>query len=129
MFGAELRSCGVSDERKFQPKREISVHGYVLLAKRERRGFDSPSPHQLFSVRVQCTKKGLHNVPQRELMHLIRWRRFQALKAVFDPLRGPLATCRGTPPHNSCNNVCRIIHTLGNANSVCSCVVFLARPR
>ena len=33
VFGAKMRSCGVSGPRKLQPKREINVYKHVLLTK------------------------------------------------------------------------------------------------
>jgi hypothetical protein len=62
-----VRNCVPAESlaRKFQPKREINGDEFVLLAKRERRRFDSSSPHQFFGVHMQCANTSSQRTVKR----------------------------------------------------------------
>lgn len=53
-----------SGEKKFQPKREISMFLDVIPSKSERRGFDSSSPHQIFMI-TRCKTLTLRSSQDR----------------------------------------------------------------
>ena len=64
---------------------------------------------------------------------VFRWRQLRCdlghSRADSRPVVDPFGRCGRTHPRAPCKSVRRTIHRLESANSVCSCAVFLAKPR
>lgn len=84
---------------------------------------------KISKLRKVCTTPAAMGTDAR----CFRWRQTQRdsghFRADLRLVGGLLGRCGRTHPRASCKSVRRTIHKLLNANSVCNCAVFFARPR
>ena len=93
---------------------------------------DASSPFPLSDLSLQgkvCTTLVATSADAR----VFRWRQLRCdlghSRADSRPVVDPFGRCGRTHPRAPCKSVRRTIHRLESANSVCSCAVFLAKPR
>lgn len=134
-LGAAAEALGLSNPAATRYLASLEERLQVRLVERNTRRLYLTSEGQDFLERARhvlrkvCTTLVATSADAR----VFRWRQLRRdsghSRADSRPVVDPFGRCGRTHPRAPCKSGRRTIHRLESANSVCSCAVFLAKPR